>query len=91
MKLLDRILARRDEEDWKRRGNSARRYNEKLSSAIELLLEFDDKIVDDIYDVKSSFEKAGTPCVLIHSAYKDFMALVDPDGNLLASSVDEAK
>jgi len=64
---------------------NARQYADKLSSALEMLREFDSKDVDDIYDVKASFEKTGRACILL-TTHEGYMCLLDENGKLLASS-----
>ena len=65
---------------------SAMRYSDKLKAAIDILLEFDEKLVDDIKEVKDSYERTGTPCILL-TTEGGYQCLLDKDGDLLASNI----
>lgn len=70
--------------------NGARRYIAKLQESVDILMEFDEKDVDDILEVKRSYEMAGTPCMPATTQHGD-KCLVDMNGQLLASQLAEER
>ncbi len=67
-----------------REGASA--YLDKLSAALEVLLDFDAKSVDDIQGFKESLEKTGTP-VCLATTPDGYQGLFGIDGRLIASNI----
>lgn len=86
MEILNREKKKREAEIMNACHRSAREYADKIQAAIDILMDFDEKDVDDIRDVKESYEKTGTPCILLTTP-KGYQCLIDKDGNLLASNI----
>jgi len=90
MSILDSEKERLRNEALESTRRGAHAYAEKLETALELLLDFDAKRVDDIEDFKRSLEVTGTAGCLMTT--KDgYQCLMDVSGELLASNILEAK
>lgn len=85
MGILEKEKTRIKSSEDKVLRKGAQAYSEKFEAALDLLLDFDAKGVDDIKDLKASLEKTGTPCILMTTKY-GYQSLLDISGNLIASS-----
>lgn len=88
MKIFDREKQRRNEDIRNSLRRGAMAYGNKISTALDMLMDFDDRQVQDLDEVKRSLEATGTPCIVFTTA-QGYQCLLDVNGKLLASHIIE--
>ena len=63
-------------------------YSKRLQAALDVILDFDAKAVDDIKDFRRSLEVTGTPSTLM-TTREGYQCLIGVDGELMASNIPE--
>lgn len=86
MGILEKHIEREKKDVLAKARLNALNYADRITSALDLMVEFDDRRVDDINDVKESFEKTGRACILL-TTKEGYQCLLDEDGKLLASGI----
>ena len=86
MNILNRERNKLSDEKSKRALSSAFDYSDRLQCSIDMLLQFDEKNVDDILGVREDYIRAGVFCVL-STINDEYQFLTNESGELLATSI----